>query len=217
MYKKIAISTLLSLSLLSGCFGAEPEEELYVVFEDAVKQETSLFENAQALAALEQKNVELYERILEGGQDNNEQVQQELEEAVKGISERKRLLDDGKKTLEQAQDKMKEVNRHISKIEDDKLRKQAKKVVSLYEERFNAFVAMQEAYQKALAAEEKLYSILQAKTETMKTIANQIKEVNRLYVELDKNNEIFNTLTKQYNEEKVAFYKQANFRIKEQK
>ncbi|GAA3322805.1 hypothetical protein GCM10020331_044150 [Ectobacillus funiculus] len=39
LYKKIALSTALLLCLLSGCFGPKPEEEVYAVFEDAVKQE----------------------------------------------------------------------------------------------------------------------------------------------------------------------------------
>ena len=38
-YSKLAIVTALSMTLLAGCFGPKPEEELYVAFENAAKQE----------------------------------------------------------------------------------------------------------------------------------------------------------------------------------
>lgn len=215
MYKRIALSTAVLLFLLSGCFGPKPEEELYAVFEDAVKQETTLFEEAKALAALEQKNAQLYDSILQGGQEDSNQVKGAVEQAVQGLKERASILEKEKKALEKARNKMKEADQYIRKIEDKKLSKQAAKVVSLYEERFTAFVHMHGAYGKALASEEKLYGMLQTKTEKLKTITEQVKEVNGLYADMQTHNGAFNQLTQQYNQEKVRFYKQANFRIQE--
>lgn len=215
MYKRIALSTAVLLFLLSGCFGPKPEEELYAVFEDAVKQETTLFEEAKALEALEQKNAQLYDSILQGGQEDSNQVKGAVEQAVQGLKERASILAKEQKALEKAHSKMKEANQYIDKIEDKKLSKQAEKVVSLYEERFTAFVHMHDAYKKALASEEKLYGMLQTKTEKLKTITDQVKEVNGLYANMQTHNEAFNQLTQQYNQEKVRFYKQANFRIQE--
>ncbi|WP_165350702.1 YkyA family protein [Ectobacillus funiculus] len=215
MYKKIALSTALLLCLLSGCFGPKPEEEVYAVFEDAVKQEKNLFEEAKALTALEQKNAQLYDSILQGGQEDSDQVKGTVEQALQGLKERTNILAKEQTALEKARSKMKEADQHIRKIEDKKLRKQAEKVVSLYEERFTAFVHMHEAYGKALASEEKLYGMLQTKTEKLKTITDQVQEVNGLYADMRTNNEAFNQLTQQYNQEKVRFYKQANFRIEE--
>jgi hypothetical protein len=57
--------------------------------------------------------------------------------------------------------------------------------------------------------------MLQTKTEKLKTITDQVQEVNGLYADMRTNNEAFNQLTQQYNQEKVRFYKQANFRIEE--
>ncbi len=216
MYKRIALSTALLLCLLSGCFGPKPEEEVYAVFEDAVKQERALFEEAKALAALEQENAQLYDSILQGGQEDSNQVKGTVEQALQGLKERANILANEQKALEKARSKMKEADQYIRKIEDKKLRKQAEKVVSLYEERFTAFVHMHEAYEKALASEEKLYGMLQTKTEKLKTITDQVQEVNGLYTDMQTHNEVFNQLTKQYNEEKVRFYKQADFRIQEQ-
>ncbi len=48
-YSKLAIVTTLSMILLAGCFGPKPEEELYVAFENAAKQEKTMFEDAKNL------------------------------------------------------------------------------------------------------------------------------------------------------------------------
>lgn len=48
-YSKLAIVTALSMTLLAGCFGPKPEEELYVAFENAAKQEKTMFEDAKNL------------------------------------------------------------------------------------------------------------------------------------------------------------------------
>jgi len=217
LYKRIALSTAILLFLLSGCFGPKPEEEVYTVFEDAVKHEKALFEEAKALGELEQKNAQLYASILQEGQDDSSQVKGTVEQAVQGLKERASILEKEQKALEKARSRMKEADQYIGKIEDKNLSKQAAKVVSLYEERFNAFVHMHDAYEKALGSEEKLYGMLQTKTEKLKTITDQVKEVNGLYANMQTHNEAFNQLTKQYNQEKVRFYKQANFRIQEKR
>ncbi|MDZ5610531.1 hypothetical protein U2I54_26850, partial [Bacillus pseudomycoides] len=59
-YRKLALVGALSIGLLSGCFGEKPEENLFVAFENAAKQEKSLFEDAKKLETLEKHGQELY-------------------------------------------------------------------------------------------------------------------------------------------------------------
>ncbi|SDY72164.1 hypothetical protein [Bacillus sp. 166amftsu] len=46
-YKKVALIGVLTVGLLGGCLGTNPEENLYVIFENTTKQEESLFGDMQ--------------------------------------------------------------------------------------------------------------------------------------------------------------------------
>lgn len=76
---------------------------------------------------------------------------------------------------------------------------------------------MNEDYTKALANEKELYEKLKVKETKLKEIGEKVKTVNELNVEAQKAKEQFNNYTKEYNDNKLAFYKDAQIKIKEQK
>lgn len=215
-YNKLAIVMALSMTLLVGCFGPKPEEELYVSFENAAKQEQTIFENTEQLEKLEKESQELYVQIMEGGKDNNQVVKEKLDQAVKNIEERGKIIDKEKEALNKAQEEMKPVDEYIKKIEDDKLKKQAEKVQMTYEKRHESFMKMYASYSESLTQEKKLYTLLQDGETKLKEISNQVQIVNQSYKDIDAGKDTFNEYTKSYNEEKIAFYKQANIQIKEE-
>lgn len=90
-YSKLAIVTALSMTLLAGCFGPKPEEELYVAFENAAKQEKQCLK-MQKLETLEKEGQELYNQIVQEGKDNNQTVKEKLNQAVKNTDEREKVL-----------------------------------------------------------------------------------------------------------------------------
>ena len=59
IYRKLVLVGFLSITLLGGCLGAKPEEEIYVAFENAAKQEKTLFADVNLLERLETKALEL--------------------------------------------------------------------------------------------------------------------------------------------------------------
>ncbi|WP_028399465.1 YkyA family protein [Ectobacillus panaciterrae] len=216
MFKyKIAVLAIFVLAL-TGC-GPKPEEELYNIFEDAAKQEKGMFQETSKLESLEKKNKELYSKILQEGKEDNQPVKALIDEGIQSAKEREQALSKEHDMLKLAQDKMKDANQHMKDFKDEKLEKQAEKVESTYKERYAAFQNMHNSYKKALEAEKNLYDMLQKKNEKLKTISDQVKEVNKLYDDVQSQNEKFNQYTKQYNEEKIQFYKLAKFKIKEGK
>jgi len=216
-YKKVAIVAAISMSLLAGCFGPKPEEELYVAFENAAKKEKTIFEDAKTLETLEKQGQELYSQIVKDGKDNNQVVKEKLDQAVKSVADREKVLDKEKETLDKAQTETKDVDKYVKELEDKKLQEQAKKVQAAYKGRYDTFKKMYDSYKKSLKLEKELYTMLQSKDEKLKAISEKVKGVNQSYQEIDAPKNKFNEYTKQYNEEKLSFYKQANIKIKEDK
>ncbi|SCC18869.1 Uncharacterized protein BW664_01970 [Bacillus mycoides] len=216
-YGKVAVVGALSVGLLSGCFGEKPEENLYTAFETAATQEKSLADDTKKLEQLEKQGQELYSQILQEGKEHNEAVTKKIEEATANVNEREKVLKNEKELLEKAQKETKSVQSNIEKLEDKKLQKQAKAVEESYKNRYAAFQKMNEDYTKALANEKELYEKLKVKETKLKEIGEKVKTVNELNVEAQKAKEQFNNYTKEYNDNKLAFYKDAQIKIKEQK
>ncbi|MDM5156184.1 YkyA family protein [Bacillus sp. DX1.1] len=205
------------MTLLAGCFGPKPEEELYVAFENAAKQEKPVFKDAKKLETLEKQGQELYAQIVQEGKDNNQAVKEKLDQALKNTAERGKVIDKEKEALNEAQEEIKSVDKHVKKIEDNKLKQQAEKVQNAYEKRHDSFKKMYDVYSKSLKLEKELYTMLQDKDAKLKAISDKVKTVNQSYKDIDTEKDKFNEYTKSYNAEKVVFYKQANIKIKEEK
>ncbi|MFA2808175.1 YkyA family protein [Bacillus mycoides] len=216
-YGKVAVVGALSVGLLSGCFGEKPEENLFTAFEAASTQEKSLADDTKKLEKLEKQGQELYSQILQEGKEHNEAVSKKIEQATVNVDEREKVLKNEKEQLEKAQKETTSVQNNIEKLEDKKLQKQAKTVEESYKNRYDAFQKMNENYTKALATEKELYEKLKVKETKLKEIGEKVKTVNELNVEAQKAKEQFNKHTKEYNDNKLAFYKDAQIKIKEQK
>lgn len=216
-YGKVAVVGALSVGLLSGCFGEKPEENLFTAFEAASTQEKSLADDTKKLEKLEKQGQELYSQILQEGKEHNEAVSKKIEQATANVDEREKVLKNEKEQLEKAQKETTSVQNNIEKLEDKKLQKQAKTVEESYKNRYDSFQKMNENYTKALATEKELYEKLKVKETKLKEIGEKVKTVNELNVEAQKAKEQFNKHTKEYNDNKLAFYKDAQIKIKEQK
>ncbi|XLP25045.1 YkyA family protein [Bacillus toyonensis] len=216
-YGKVALVGALSVGVLTGCFGEKPEENLYTAFETAATQEKSLVDEAKKLEDLEKQGQELYSQILQEGKDHNEAVMKKLEQATANVADREKVLKNEKEMLEKAQKETKSVKSNIEKLEDKKVQKQAKAVEESYKKRYDAFQKMNENYTKALATEKELYEQLKVKETKLKEIGEKVKTFNELNGEAQKSKEQFNNYTKEYNDSKLAFYKDAQIKIKEQK
>ena len=217
LYRKLAFITVLSVTLLSGCLGQIPEEKLYVAFESATKQEKTMFEDTKKLAELEKQGQELYTQITIEGKENNQVVKEKLDQAIANINDRKKVLEKEKATLENAQNEVTSVDKYIKKLEDKKLQEQAEKVQDMYKNRAESFNKLHDDYKKSLQLEQELYKMLQAKDEKLKSINEKVKMLNQSYEQILSNKDRFNKYTNEYNQKKLAFYKQANIKIKEVK
>ncbi|RAN79473.1 YkyA family protein [Bacillus sp. SRB_331] len=215
--RKAILIGILLIGFLGGCLGAKPEEKLYFVFEKAADQEKTLSDNVKKLEQLEAKGQELYNQIIQKGQENNEEAIPQIEQAIANVSEREKELDNEEDVLEKAQKEVTSVLNDINKIEDEKLQEQAKTVEKAYKKRYDAFLKMNRSYKKSLIIEKELYEKLKDKETKLKEISEKVKAYNVINEETLKEKEKFNQYTTEYNKEKLSFYKGAKIKIKEQK
>lgn len=215
--RKAILIGIISIGFLGGCLGAKSEEKLYVAFEKAANQEKTLSDNVKKLEQLEAKGQELYNQIIQKGQENNEEALPQVEQAVANVSEREKELDNEADVLEKAQKEVTSVLNDINKIEDKKLQEQAKTVEKAYKNRYDAFLKMNGSYKKSLVIEKELYEKLKEKETKLKEISEKVKAYNVINEETLKEKEKFNQYTTEYNKEKLNFYKDAKIKIKEQK
>ncbi len=83
--------------------------------------------------------------------------------------------------------------------------------------RYEAFQKMNKKYTESLTLEKDFYEKLKDRETKLKEIGERVKAINTLYDETEKEKEKFNQYTKRYNEGKLAFYKEAKIKIKEEK
>ncbi|EOO69769.1 hypothetical protein EXW49_24060 [Bacillus mycoides] len=216
-YKALAITGIISISLLTGCFGAKPEAELYVAFENATKQEKKVSEDVKKLEVLEKQGQELYNQIINDGKDSNQAIMPKLEQATKNIDDREKVWNKEKEAFGKAQEEVKSVHKTIDKMEDAALQKQAKKIQDIYKKRYASFSKMNDSYQKLMKSERELYKSLGEKETNLKKVSEKIKGVNQMNEDIQREKEKFNRYTQEYNKEKLDFYKQAKIKMKEEK
>ncbi|WP_439952442.1 YkyA family protein [Bacillus cereus] len=217
IYKALTITGIISISLLTGCFGAKPEAELYVAFENAMKQEKMVSEDAKKLEVLEKQGQELYNQIINDGKDSNQAIMPKLEQATKNIDEREKVWNKEKEAFGKAQEEVKSVHKTIDKMEDAALQKQAKNIQDIYKKRYASFSKINDSYQKLMKSERELYKSLGEKETNLKKVSEKIKGVNQMNEDIQREKEKFNRYTQEYNKEKLDLYKQAKIKIKEEK
>jgi len=201
------------LFLLSGCFGPAPEERIYTILEEAVTLENSFKEQQQPLLELEKKEADLYNRIMDLGMKEFEQVVSLSKEALTSVEERESKLQMEYDSIMSSKDKFNEINEEIEKIKDETLLQSAQELKSTMEDRYKSYENLYENYKKSISLDKELYSMLQNKDLEMKQLETQIAKINKSYQSVMEQNNEFNKLTEQYNDLKITFYEEAELNV----
>ena len=200
------------LFLLSGCLGPAPER-IYTILEEAVTLENSFKEQQQPLLELEKKEADLYNRIMDLGMKEFEQVVSLSKEALTSVEERESKLQMEYDSIMSSKDKFNEINEEIEKIKDETLLQSAQELKSTMEDRYKSYENLYENYKKSISLDKELYSMLQNKDLEMKQLETQIAKINKSYQSVMEQNNEFNKLTEQYNDLKIKFYEEAELNV----
>ena len=79
--------------------------------------------------------------------------------------------------------------------------------------RYKIHDTLYEDYSKALKLDKELYAMFKKEDLTLEQLETQISEINEMYEKILSSNKHFNEKTKEYNEAKLDFYREAGLEI----
>jgi|GEM_PF-420400 len=205
--KKIMIFISIATAILLSACGGKPNEKIHKNLEKSVEIESKAGETQSSIIKLEKQEKEIYDKLIALGEKDMKKIKKLSDDATTNIDNRKDLIAEEKKSMEESKKNFEEIKDQIDKLETDKEKSSAKKMYKTMENRFNLYENLNKTYTKSLAEEKKMYKMLAKKDATHEQVSSQIKAVNTSYEKLIETNKTFNKKTKEYNEQKKAFYK----------
>ncbi|MEY9866120.1 YkyA family protein [Peribacillus sp. RS7] len=197
---------LLSLVILTGCFNGSPEEKIHKILEKTAEKENNFTEHQEPLNDLEKKEKEKYEKIIELGLDEYEQIVEISDEATKNIDQREEIIEKEQSSMQSSKEQFNKIGEQIGKIEDEKVKKEAADLKKIMSERYSTYDNLYDAYQQSLAYDRELYELFKKEDLKMDELQGQIEKINTSYAKVLKANEQFNALTEKSNQKKESFY-----------
>jgi len=213
--RKLGIGLLLMGSAvgLTACNNASPEEQVYNHLEEAISLESGYVEQQDSLTDLEKKEQDLYNEILQYGEDELDQIKSKSKEAIDLIGQRKDALAKEKESLDEAEAEFKKIDSIIDDLESDGAKEKAQTLYDTMEARYNAYDRLHDAYTKALDEDNALYEMFQQDDITQDELTSQIEKINAGYDDIKAANEEFNKHTEAFNEQKQQFYEAAGLNV----
>nr|WP_204500545.1 YkyA family protein [Aquibacillus albus] len=201
------------LIFLTGCNSESIPEEMYEHLEQAVSLEEPFAEKQGSLVELEDEEKEIYDEIIELGMDDIDRIQELSTRALENIDERKEIIVTEKQSIEDAKEEFDKVNPLIEEINDESIKTKAVELTEAMEERYNAYLDLNDAYTNSLNEDEALYQLLQKEDVEEEELRSQIEAVNESYDKVIETNQLFNEKTEVYNTLKREFYELAELNV----
>ncbi|WP_251548989.1 YkyA family protein [Neobacillus muris] len=194
----------------AGCSHQQtPTKEMYDVLEEAASKEKTFEEQQEPLTELEGKEKELYQQIISLGMKEYSQISKLSDEAVSSAEKRKELFEKETKSIKESEKTFKKGSSIKGRIDDPGLKKSADHLYGTMTERYRAHESLYKAYMESIKNDIHLYKMFKNKDVPVDELENQVEKANKSYNEVYTANEKFNKLTKDFNKEKLSFYKQA--------
>jgi predicted patatin/cPLA2 family phospholipase len=162
---------------------------------------------------LEQKEKELYDKIVALGLKEIDEIKQLSAEAIKVVDERRSRLEKENESIQLSKAEFEKSTEIVNEINDEELKNEATALLKLMTDRYTAYNKLYDAYSISLAHDKELYIMFQSEDLTLEQLELQIESINRSYEEVISLNETFNSLTSEYNEKKKEFYQKAGLEV----
>jgi chromosome segregation ATPase len=205
-----------AIFLLVGCVGgSSPEENLYNVLEETVAKESQYVEVQKPLQESEEKEKEIYTKIMDLGMKEFDQIVKLSDEALDNIAKRKEYIEKERESMSEAKKEFAKADEYVDKLESEDLKKEAEELNKTMEERYNLHEQLTTSYLKALSLDKELYTMFKKEDLTMEELEKQIASINEQYEKIVKFNEEYNKKTDEFNKQKQKFYSNAELDVKE--
>ncbi len=201
------------LVFVAGCSGQSTTEKMYNHLEEAVSLESEFVNQQEPLSKLEQEEQKIFQEISKLNMDQFEQITSLADEALASIEKRRELLKKEKESIEAAKKEFDQINPLVDKLKEASLKDQASQMQQAMEDRYNAYIALHDAYQTSLDYDQKIYELLKQEELEESTLFDQIEKVNNQYEKVTEANTTFSENTDAFNEQKQAFYEATDLDI----
>ncbi|WP_211746907.1 YkyA family protein [Paenibacillus sp. Marseille-Q4541] len=216
--RKLGAVLIVCMVLLAAC-SKEDAVSTMNTMEDTVNTENQMQEHLKKLAALEGKDLELYELIMEQGKDANAKLDDLLTDALKHVDDRKEHLEAAKQIMDAAEEKSKfwrtSLDSYSKSAKEETLYQKADQLWKDYEARQKTFGEFYERYNESLIMDKELYVLLEEKDGeiSLDKLKSKVSERNKAFANANKLKQQFNEETKAFNKdhESLAVEMQQNF------
>ncbi|GAA5418000.1 hypothetical protein Pryu01_03078 [Paraliobacillus ryukyuensis] len=213
MKRKLIGIAFVMLVFVAGCSGQSTTEKMYNHLEEAVSLESEFVNQQEPLSKLEQEEQKIFQEISKLNMDQFDQITSLADEALASIEKRRELLKKEKESIEAAKKEFDQINPLVDKLKEASLKDQASQMQQAMEDRYNAYIALHDAYQTSLDYDQKIYELLKQEELEESTLFDQIEKVNNQYEKVTEANTIFSENTDAFNEQKQAFYEATDLDI----
>lgn len=198
--------------MLTGC-GLATEEEIYNHLEKAVSLETVFEEQQQPLVELETKEQNLYEKIIQLGMSEFDEIKVLSKQALAIIDEREARIEKEKESINASEQEFLLIESKVEKIKETGVKQKAEELLKAMKNRYETYDLLYGHYKEAILLDRQLYDMFQQEDLTLQQLEEQINKINEMYDNIVKANEKFNELTDTYNVKKREFYEAAGLDV----
>nr|WP_316046625.1 YkyA family protein [Planococcus glaciei] len=162
----------------------------------------SIGKRKKKMEELEKDEQQLFESIMALTQEQQDEVDSKVEEALASAQERLELLAAEKESMGNAQENFKEIDTVIAETDDAQLKEELSSLKEKMQERFDAHGQFTEAYETLNGLQQELYTMLMDEETELKTMQEKALEVNEQNTAVQDAVTAFNNSTEQFNEMK---------------
>ncbi|WLR43291.1 YkyA family protein [Bacillus carboniphilus] len=216
MKKRIYVVLLLCTTMLMSCANDDPAKEIYDIFEQVVAIEKGFQEEQEPRVELEKKENEIYNNLVELGNDQQEQIEELSDKALTNISKREEILQSEIDSIEESKEEFSKVEDKIDEIEEEDQTDQLQKTIDIMNQRYEVHDSLATHYREVLKLEEELYNLFKQEDAAIEEIDDVLQKINGKYKEIIEDNQLFNDYTQQYNEAKMNFYEMIDLQVIEE-
>lgn len=203
---------LMAVFLVGCAKGNETANQMHDHLEKAVGIEQGFIKYQKQLIQKEKKEQDLYNKIAKLPMDQFDVIKTKSKQASQLAGDRKQLIQKEKKIMDLAYKEFVKVKPLASKLRNVDQKEKAKQMIQEMDQRHNVFSNLYNDYIKSIDLDQKLYEMLENKNVKEEQLSAQVKKINDLYSQIDKEKQRFNHLTESYNKAKKEFYKSAGIK-----
>lgn len=196
---------LIVLFLITSCGQKNIHKQIKSQLDDAFLAEEDFIEYQQQLLQLEQRDLEIYDKIVQLDDSAVSELQQLIGEALQITEQRDAYLQAERKAMKESKTTFVQIEPLIGEISEEEIRETVEKLYETMHGRYETYEEVYETYITSLQLTEILYEQL-SDLHTHDLLYDTIEEVNETYEQLIRTNEQFNRLTKKYNHLKTEYY-----------